>query len=477
MRSSRLVPSFVLVLAGCVGLEMPTRLMEAEDAAAAATDAGWPADAASAPDDAGAPEPPGDDAGEGPPPPGDAGADPSREGGSGPTGPRRFWWSTQVLDPSDTPRAIWGDGHVHSDFSGDGTRSARAMMDRAHALGADFVWITDHGRTPRHGGGITEREFDACSAAGRRASDADQFAGCGIEYRLGYTRADGSKVYEAWHQIVHGMLEGQFGEHFSANGYTRWRPYQDDLSGTSAYATLTHPSGPTPWYGDDDSRFRDTDPAHHRDVELIELNGGDDHAGNGNNRVDGINTYFRFLNDGWQVSPVWNSDMHHFYSGPEKAKGYGAWIDPADWRPGNYRAALRRSARRHNTFANHPGNQRNYIRVVSLRAAGGAQEAMMGSTLGPRARLHLRIRANISRGNERWTFRIYTNRNARFDDPLRTAGPAATEVVSSGSVQQWEPSIRTDRVRWVVVYASTERGAPGQETQYLVSAPIWINNR
>lgn len=101
----------------------------------------------------------------------------------------------------------------------------------------------------------------------------------------------------------------------------------------------------------------------------------------------------------------------------------------------------------------------------------------MGSTVPARDRLHLRIRANITGSNERWWFRLYTNRNRRFDDPARRAGPADTDVVADGRAQQWEPSIRTEGIRWVVVYASTERGAPGRETQYLVSAPIWIDNR
>lgn len=461
-----------LATAGCVDahpqltLEEPAReeIPPNEDAGSLSGAQDRLADAATASADAGVELLPDDAAIEG---------DLDREG----TAPRRFWWNAQVFAPSDTPRAIWGDGHVHSNFSGDGNHSVIDMMNRAKALGADFVWITDHGRTPSQRGGLTEAELDICSARGRSATDADQFAGCGIEYRLGYTRRNGTKVYEAWHQIVHGMREDEFGEILNVNGYTSWRAYQRDLAATDAYATLTHPSGPTPWYNDDDSAFRDTTPANHPNVELIELNGGDDNPANGNNRVDGINTYLRFLNDGWQVSPVWNSDMHHFYSGPEKAKGYGAWIDPDDWRPGRYRAALRRSARRHNTFANHPGNQRNYIRVISLHAPGGRQEAMMGSTVPARDRLHLRIRANITGSNERWWFRLYTNRNRRFDDPARRAGPADTDVVADGRAQQWEPSIRTEGIRWVVVYASTERGAPGRETQYLVSAPIWIDNR
>lgn len=389
-------------------------------------------------------------------------------------GPRRFWWDTQRIDPASATDAIWGDGHVHSNFSGDGTRSASDMMGRALALGADFVWITDHAQTPENGGGVSASEFDQCAAAARNASDARRFAGCGVEYRLGYTRANGTRVFEAWHQIVHDIDEDQFGELFNVQGYTNWSNYQADLARSHAIAVVTHPSGPTAWYDDDDSAFRDTDPSHHPDTELIELNGGDDDASNGNNQVDGINAYLRFLNDGWQLSPVWDSDMHQFYPGAEQAKGYGTWIDRADWTAGNFRNALRAAARRHSSFANHPGDERNYLRVLSLTASGAA-EALAGSTLSPRETLRLRVRANVPGSTERWTFKLFTNRNRRFDDPLRVAGPGATSVVAGD--QQWEPMLDTTGVHWVVVYASTITGAPGPETQYLVSAPLWLNDR
>lgn len=395
---------------------------------------------------------------------------------AGPQPPPRFWWSTEVYAPSESPNPIWGDGHVHSDYSGDGNHGVRAMIDRAHALGADFVWITDHGRTPNDPGGIKEFEFDACSDVASERTSAAQFAGCGVEYRLGYTRPNGTKVYEAWHQIVQGIRKDQFGETLSSNGYTSWSAYQDDLaSQDDAYATITHPSGPTAWYDDDDDAFRDADPAHHPDVELCELNGGDDDAANGNNRVDGLHAYFRLLQDGWQVSPVWNSDMHHFYAGAEKAKGYGAWIDAAQWGVGAHRAVLREAARRHRTFANHPGDERNFIRMVSL--VDGAPEAMMGSTLPPRASLTLRIRANISDGQKRWRFRLYTNEHRAFGEPYRSAGFADTTVVADGAAQQWDVTFPTDGVRWVVAYASPDTGAPGATTQYVVSAPLWLNDR
>lgn len=144
------------------------------------------------------------------------------------------------------------------------------------------------------------------------------------------------------------MGKNQFGEVMNERGYTSWPKYQADLASTSnVYATLTHPSGPTPWYNDDDSAYRDT--------ELIELNGGDGDAANGNNRLDGIHAHLRFLNDGWQISPLWNSDMHAFYRGDEQAKGYGVFVDKAQWKPGSYRATLRNAVRRHSTF-NAPGS-------------------------------------------------------------------------------------------------------------------------
>ena len=392
-------------------------------------------------------------------------------------GPRRFWWNTEVIDPATAPDPIWGDGHVHSDFSGDGTHPALEMMNRAKDLGADFVWITDHARTPANSGGVSAAEFDVCTARGRDATDADQFAGCGVEYRLGYTRANGTHVYEAWHQIVHDIASDEFGEVLNVEGYTSWPAYHRDLARTSAYAIITHPSGPTAWYNDDDSAYRDTDPSNHPNTELLEVNGGDDDASNGNNMVDGINVYLRFLNDGWQVSPVWDSDMHQFYGGPEQAKGYGTWIDrAAQWAPSTYRAALRTAARRHSSFANHPGNQRNYIRMLSL-AADGSPEALAGSTLPPRARLRLRVRANINNSDERWFFRLYTNRASRFDAPFMSAGAGATDVVMGGDVQQWEPSFPTDGITWVVAFASITNGSPSADTQYLVSAPIWLNDR
>lgn len=395
---------------------------------------------------------------------------------TGPTGPGRFWWGPERIDPELVPDPIWGDGHVHSDFSGDGNHPVLAMMNRAHALGADFVWITDHARTPVHGGGITAGEFDRCAAAGREATGGARFAGCGVEYRLGYVRPSGDRVFEAWHQVVHDIGADEFGEVLNELGYTSWPAYHRDLARTQAYAVVTHPSGPTPWFDDDDSAFRDTDPSNHPDAELIELNGGDDRSANGNNQVDGINAYLRFLREGWQLSPVWDSDMHHFYSGPERAKGYGTWVDRRQWRPESYRSVLRTAARRHVSFANHPGDERNWIRLVSLDASG-APEAMMGSTLAARSTLRLRVRANIDGGRERWTFRLYTNRDARFDSPARVAGAPATEVVAGGSAQQWEPTLDTSGLHWVVAYASAGEGPPGPETQYLVSAPIWLDDR
>lgn len=469
----------LVVLTGCASVEgiddVETADASVEDAG---TDAGLSEDGGDSgvPDDEGPPEEEPRDGGwieeEEP----DAGEpEPPTDGG---LPPPRFWWDTEVNAPADVPHAIWGDGHVHSNFSGDGNHPALDMMNRAKQLGADFVWITDHARTPIHNGGISEAEFDICSANGNQASDADQFAGCGIEYRLGYTRENGTKVYEAWHQIVHGMEENHFGEVMNERGYTSWTAYQKDLASLNAvYAVLTHPSGPTAWYNDDDGAYRDTNPANHPDIELIELNGGDDNSANGNNRVDGINTYLRFLNDGWQVSPIWDSDMHHFYNGEEKAKGYGAWIDKVDWKPGSYRLTLRRAVRKHNTFANHPGNQKNYIRMISLSSAGGAPEAMMGSTLPKRDRLHLSIRTNITSGNKRWHFKLFTNLNRKFPSPHRTVGPAGTQAVSGGTEQEWTLGLDTTGIKWVVAYASPETGAPGGATQYVVSAPIWINNR
>jgi hypothetical protein len=424
-------------------------------------------DAGARPDDAGMPDAP--DARL----PRDAGSDVRPD----PPPPRRYWWDNERIDPDLVPDPIWGDGHVHSDFSGDGHHPALAMMNRAKELGADFVWITDHTQTPSNPGGVSAAEFGACSARGRDATDGDRFAGCGVEYRLGYVRANGSRVFEAWHQIVHDIAPGEFGEVLNVQGYTSWPAYQRDLARTQAYAVITHPSGPTPWFDDDDAAFRDTDPSNHPNTELIELNGGDDDARNGNNQVDGINAYLRFLGERWQVSPVWDSDMHHFYPGPERAKGYGTWVDRRQWRPDSFRAVLRAAARRHVSFANHPGDERNWIRMVSLAPSGGAPEAMMGSTLPPRPTLRLRVRANIDRGRERWTFRLYTNRDARFDSPARAAGAAATEAVDDGRAQQWEPTLDTTGLHWVVAYASADDGPPGPATQYLVSAPIWLNNR
>jgi hypothetical protein len=411
-------------------------------------------------------------------PPSDGGAtggDAGTVGDAGPTGISRQWWDVEINDPADTPDFILGDGHVHSDFSGDGHNPALEMMNRALSLGADFVWITDHARTPTQLGGVTAAEFDVCSAKGRQATNAVQFAGCGVELRLGYTRPNGSKVYEAWHQILHGVEEAQFGEVLSEFGYTDWKTYQDDLARMpNAYASITHPSGPTPWYNDDDSEYRDTHPENHPNVELIELNGGDDNPANGGNLVDGINAYFRFLSDDWQVSPVWDSDMHYFFSGEEKAQGNGAWIKLSDWTPDRFRSALRTSARKHNTFANHPGDERNFIQLVTLAAPGGSAEAMMGSTLLPRAQLHLRARAKISNSVKRWTFKLFTNKHDRFENPQLSAGEAKTEVVLGGKAQEWAFSLDTTGIRWVVVYASPDPGDPGKATQYLVSAPIWI---
>ncbi len=433
---------------------------------AAPIDAPEVIDAGAGPDDAGTPDAP--DAR----PPRDAGTDVRPEPPA-----RRYWWDNERIDPDLVPDPIWGDGHVHSDFSGDGHHPARAMMNRAQELGADFVWITDHTQTPSNPGGVSAAEFDICSARGRDATEGDRFAGCGVEYRLGYVRANGSRVFEAWHQIVHDIAPDEFGEVLDVQGYTSWPAYQRDLARTQAYAVITHPSGPTPWFDDDDAPFRDTDPSNHPNTELIELNGGDDDPRNGNNQVDGINAYLRFLGERWQVSPIWDSDMHHFYPGPERAKGYGTWVDRRQWRPDSFRAVLRAAARRHVSFANHPGDERNWIRMVSLAPSGGAPEAMMGSTLPPRPTLRLRVRANIDRGRERWTFRLYTNRDARFDSPARAASAAATEAVDGGRAQQWEPTLDTTGLHWVVAYASADDGPPGPATQYLVSAPIWLNNR
>lgn len=101
----------------------------------------------------------------------------------------------------------------------------------------------------------------------------------------------------------------------------------------------------------------------------------------------------------------------------------------------------------------------------------------MGSTLPPRERLRLQIRARISGGDKRWLFRLYTNQNDRFDAPLRRADAAATTVVSGGNEQEWELTVDTAGLRWVVAYASTEPGRPGAATQHLVSAPLWLNDR
>ncbi|MBL8602440.1 MAG: PHP domain-containing protein [Myxococcales bacterium] len=392
-----------------------------------------------------------------------------------PTPTRRFWWDSERIDPAAYPDPVWGDGHVHSNFSGDGDHPALAMMNRAHALGADFVWITDHAQTPVNNGGISAQEFDQCSARAREATDDAHFAGCGVEYRLGYVRPNGSRVYEAWHQVVQNIGADEFGPALNVQGYTSWPQYQRDLARTQAWAVITHPSGPTAWFNDDDAAYRDDDPSRHPNTELIELNGGNDDGGNGNNQVDGLNAYFRFLNGRWQLSPVWDSDMHRFYPGAEQAKGFGLWVDRRAWSPARYRATLRESVRRHVSFANHPGNQRNWIRVLSLHG-DGSPEALMGSTLGPRESLRLRVRANLAGNTARWIFRLYTNRNDRFDTPARVVGPTGTEVLN-GNVQSWEPTLDTEGLVWAVVYASPEPGPPGPETQYLVSAPIWLNNQ
>ena len=56
-------------------------------------------------------------------------------------------------------------------------------------------------------------------------------------------------------------------------------------------------------------------------------------------------------------------------------------------------------------------------------------------------------------------------------------GEVVTSVIAGGTEQQWEPTIDVTRVRWVVVYASTEAGGPRADGEYLMSAPLWLNNR
>jgi hypothetical protein len=202
--------------------------------------------------------------------------------------------------------------------------------------------------------------------------------------------------------------------------------------GAGTVALITRPTGPANWtLGKDPGR--NTDPEANGELDVYELDGE-------GTVVSRINYFFDWLNAGWKVSPVYDTDMHHSkWAGVEGPKTAGAWTKDGTW-SGNQWPALRVAMRAHRTFANYPGKAKNYIRLVSLDA-GGEPECMMGSTL-PTTGEPLRLEITVSASQKQWHFRLFTNQKSAFGTPAASAAPADTTLVD-GKEQRWRPTIDT----------------------------------
>jgi hypothetical protein len=383
----------------------------------------------------------------------DAGQDVS-DGGDVPNKPG-------CVDPTTIGLVKWGDMHVHSTNS-DGDFAPSVMMQAAKDQGADFVWITDHSQSFEQSGSgpLTPGEFASCMSSGAAKTTASFLARCGIEWRLGYQSQD-----EKWHGVMLGMTPDQFPGRFAVESYTNWDEYLADMDGAGTVALITHPTGPANWtLGKDPGR--NTDPEANGELDVYELNGE-------GTVVSRINYFFDWLNAGWKVSPVYDTDMHHSkWAGVEGPKTAGVWIKDGTW-SGNQWPALRVAMRAHRTFANYPGQAKNYIRLVSLDA-GGEPECMMGSTL-PATVEPLRLEITVNASQKQWHFRLFTNQKSAFGTPVASAAPADTTLVD-GEEQRWRPTIDTSGVKWIAVVATRGPDAPANDNVWLVSAPLWLGD-
>lgn len=371
-----------------------------------------------------------------------------------------LWWPTEINSPDSRPLAKFGDTHAHTSRSGDSDTPPATLVSTAINKGADFLWITDHGRRSDGSGNFTVSDFNNCLDT-NQTSGAWGFSACGMETRIG-----GDK----FHHIVLDWNSGE-PQQFGTVGYDSWDAARADYSTAASHMTgvITHP-GHTPgigWITAEDGGWETgipTSSSSYEYIRLIEINGAT------GGYSEGRDTYFRILNRGWKVSPVWATDMHNLWGGEEKPQSAGIWTHPDDWVSGNYRNAFRSAAKARATFANFPGANRYSIRMITLTSTG-APEALMGSTLARRTTVKLRIKATTTGGSKPWTFRLFKSDDVtQTSTPVWLTGdPADCTSVSNGTEQEWEPTVTLPAdASWIVVEATRA------SSDRLLSAPIWF---